>query len=57
MTFNEAEAQAKANAEQYKTIMYVVELKEKRHYSVVSEMRYNSRGIEEPVVAVFEPTP
>lgn len=53
MTFNEAEAQAKANSLQYRSISYVIDLGDKQ-YSVVSEERYNARGLEDPVIVAFD---
>jgi hypothetical protein len=53
MSYTDAQNQAKQNSTQYATIMYVIELKEGKRYAVISEARYNSRGLEAKVMCIY----
>ncbi len=54
MKLSEAEKQAAQNSVEFSAIMYVCELKKGKKYSVVSESRYNSRGLEDPIMSIWE---
>jgi hypothetical protein len=54
MTLTQAEQQAAQNSIDYKAIMYVCEVKKGKKYSVVSEDRYNSRGLEDKIMGIYE---
>lgn len=54
MKLTEAETLAAQNSIDYKSIMYVCELKKGKKYSVVSEDRYNSRGLEDRIMSIWE---
>lgn len=52
MSLSEAESKAQSLSVQYETIMYVIEDR-KGKYSVVSEFRYNERGLEDKRIMAF----
>lgn len=55
MSYDDALVQARQNSIDYPdSIIYVIGLPGGKRYSVISEVRYNSRGLEDPVAIAFE---